>query len=80
MYFLCQYESECSEERPARRSLCSLLNLDRRHPCLLIERGGVRDRVDVEEDGGRMSRRKKAKVFIYLNNVVTVRLSQYGVR
>ena len=59
---------------------CSLLDLDRRHPCLLIERGGVRDRVDVEEDGRTMSRRKKAKVFTFLNNVVTVRLSQYSVR
>jgi hypothetical protein len=53
-------------------------DLDRRHPCLQIERGGVKDRVDAE-DGRRMSRRKKAKVFTFLNNVVTVRLSQYGV-
>jgi len=37
-------------------------DLDRRHPCLQIERGGVKDRVDAEEDGRRMSRRKKAKV------------------
>jgi hypothetical protein len=54
-------------------------DLNRRHPCLLIERGGVRDRVDAEEDGRRMSRRKKAKVFTLLNYVVTIRLSQYGV-
>lgn len=54
-------------------------DLDRRHPCLQIERGGVKDRVDAEEDGRRMSRRKKAKVFAFLNNVVTVRLSEYGV-
>lgn len=54
-------------------------DLDRSHPCLLIERGGVRDRVDIEEYGRRMSRRKKAKVFTFLNNVVTVRLPQCGV-
>jgi hypothetical protein len=54
-------------------------DLDRRRPCLPIVRGGVKDRVDAEEDGRRMSRRKKAKVFTFLNNVVTVRLSQYGV-
>jgi hypothetical protein len=54
-------------------------DLDRRHPCLQIERGGVKDRVDIGEDGRRMSRRKKAKVFTFLSNVVTVRLSQYVV-
>jgi hypothetical protein len=54
--------------------------LDRRHPCLPIERGGVRDRVDCEEHGRRMSRRKKAKVFNFLNNTVTVRLFQHGVQ
>lgn len=54
-------------------------DLDRRNPCLLIERGGVRERVDAEEDCRRMSRRKKGKVFTFLNNVVTVRLSEYGV-
>jgi hypothetical protein len=53
--------------------------LDRRHPCLPIEKGGVRDRVDPEEDGKRMSRRKKAKVFSLLDNIVTVRLFQHGV-
>jgi len=56
-----------------------IADLDRWHPCLPMERGGVRDRVDAEEDGRRMSRRKKAKVFTFLNIVVTVRLSQYGV-
>jgi hypothetical protein len=55
-------------------------DLDRRHPCSQIERVGVRDRVDAEEDGRRMSRRKKAKVFTFLNYVVIVRLSQYAVR
>jgi len=54
-------------------------DLDRRHPCLQIEGVGVRSRVDAEEDGRRMSRRKKAKVFTFLNYVVTGRLSQYGV-
>jgi hypothetical protein len=47
--------------------------LDRRHPCLPIERGGVRDKVDTEEEGRRMSRRKKAKVFNFLYNIVTIR-------
>jgi len=38
-----------------------ITDLDRRHSCLQIERDGVKDRVDVEEDGRRMSRRKKTK-------------------
>ena len=40
-------------------------DLERWHPCLPFERGGVRHRVDAGQDGRRMSRRKKAKVFIY---------------
>jgi hypothetical protein len=54
-------------------------DLERRHPCLPIETGGVRYRVDAEVEGRRMSRRRKAKVSTLLNYVVTVRLSQYGV-
>ena len=40
-------------------------DLERRHPCLPIDR-----------DGRRVSRSKKPKVFTFLNNVLPVRLPQ----
>jgi len=52
---------------------------DCRHPCLPVERGGGKDGVDAEESGTRMSRKKKTKVFTFLNNVLNVILSQHGV-
>jgi hypothetical protein len=52
--------------------------LDRRHPCLPIEKRGVRDRLDLKEDGRKMNRRKTAKAFHFLHNIVSVRLLQRG--
>ncbi|XP_069690612.1 lysine-specific histone demethylase 1A-like isoform X2 [Periplaneta americana] len=39
-----------------------IIDLERKRPCLAIESSGVSDTVDTQEEGRRMSRRKKAKV------------------
>jgi hypothetical protein len=55
-----------------------VIDLEHERPCLADESVGVSDTVDTREEGRRMSRRKKAKVFIFLNDVVTVRPFKHG--
>jgi hypothetical protein len=57
-----------------------LIVLERMRPCLANESSGVGDTVDSQKEGRRMSRRKKAKVFRFLNNIATVRPFRHGLR
>lgn len=57
-----------------------IIDLEHERPCLANESGGVSDTVDSREEGRRMSRRKKAKVFNFLNYTVTVRPLKHGLQ
>lgn len=52
-----------------------VIDLEHERPCLANESGGVSDSVDTREEGRRMSRRKKAKVFTFLKIVLQLDLS-----
>lgn len=57
-----------------------LIVLERMRPCLANESGGVSDTVDSQKEGRRMSRRKKAKVSHFHNNIITVRPLRHGLQ
>jgi len=43
-----------------------IAGLDRRHPCLPVERVGVKNRVDAEEDGRRIAVGRKQRYLRFL--------------
>jgi hypothetical protein len=55
-----------------------IIDLERKRPCLANESAGVSDTVDTQEEGRRMSRRKKAKVINFLNYIVTFSSFELG--